>query len=132
MAVVFLMSAIFFPTLWAEGPDACLTPEQRFELAARSKEVLIETTGLVMPAQMKYRSAKLAYERAVASAHACEQVNPTSADSCQSERAQADERLRELEVLGEERKRQAVDAMLRAAVRAKAIRAEYASCEAPR
>ncbi|MGZ5036471.1 MAG: hypothetical protein ACXWGT_06785 [Usitatibacter sp.] len=124
--------AVLPPVFAAEDPDVCLTPEQRAELAKRKGQVPFETAGLIIPVQMRYRDAKLAYEKAVAAVRDCEKIEPKDAGSCKIEQASADERSRELEALGEERKRQIVDAAVRSFARMKAIRAEYASCETAR
>ena len=121
-----------------EDPDACLSTEQRAELAQRSKEIFFRGRGTepLALAQAKVREASDAHERATADLRRCEESvvarEPGAERRCSAQRAMAADLEQRVAIAKAEHAKRSVELADELTARARTIRAEFPSCAAAR
>ena len=121
-----------------EDPDACLSTEQRTELAQRGKELFFRGRGNepLAIAQAKYREASDALEQATADLRRCEAsvgaAEPGVERRCAAQRAVASDREQRVATARAEHAKRSAEMADEMTARARTMRAEYPPCAAPR
>ena len=118
-----------------EDPDACLSTEQRAELAQRGKELFFRGGGnaQLALAQTRYREAADAQERAFAQLHRCEAAAEANVQRpCAAERATAAELDRRVAAARAEHAKRNDELAEELTARARRMRDDYPSCATPR
>lgn len=138
VGAVFLAAAVCEGAIApVEDPDACLSAEQRAELAQRGRELFFRGSGneKLTLAQAKYREASDAHERAAAELRRCEALvatEPGTAARCSAQRAVAADLEQRVAIARAEQARRSVELADELTARARKMREEFPSCAIPR
>ena len=114
-----------------EDPDACLSTEQRTELAQRGRELFFRGGGneKVASAQAKVREVSDAHERASAELRSCEAA---AQRGCDAQRAAVTEFEQRVVAARAEQARRNAELADELTARARKMREEYPACPVPR
>lgn len=118
-----------------EDPDACLSTEQRAELAQRGKELFLRGGGSTQLAlaQTKYREAADAHERSLAELRRCEAASqPGAQRQCAAERTAVSELEQRLAAARADHAKRNDELAEELTARARRMRDDYPSCATPR